>query len=157
EVDDFLGNALNMSVRPTKVRLALEDGKLAVKTVEDGESIFKFDVREDGGRHEVDFASAGNDLELRGLIDVLGGIFTSSNTNGFGLSEDAPTVRDISQDNDTVVVDLLHTVSQVILGYDLFGRPYIRQRISEHPGKVLVRLWLKRQKSLPSLPASLRK
>jgi hypothetical protein len=156
KVDNFISNALNTTVRPTKVKLRLKAGtapKLDVVTSASGEAIMSFKMAVAGGKYEIDFASAGNDITLKNLVQQVGGVYTSENNNGFWTSEGTPIVKSIQQDNNTVVVDLEYTVSQVILGKTIFGRTYIKERISKTPGRVVARMYLVRKKTLPALVA----
>ncbi len=154
--NDFPSAAMDMTVRPMNVKLALTGAnnnttrKLNVSTT-DGTLLMSFNVKKVGAQFEVDFASAGNDVRLRGLIDYLGGIYTASSETGVWVSTSAPTVTTVLQDKNTVVVDLLHTVSQAVLAAD--GET-IDHVVSDHPGKVTVRLFLKRKKSLPQVGTS---
>ncbi len=152
---DFPSAAMDMTVRPLNVKLALSGNtnltrKLNVSTT-DGTLLMSFNVKKTGNQFEVDFASAGNDVRLRGLIDYLGGIYTAGDESGVWVSTSAPTVLGVQQDKNTVVVDLLHTVSQAVLKAD--GET-IDHVVSDHPGKVTVRLFLKRKKSVPQIGAS---
>jgi hypothetical protein len=154
KVDGFLSNALNATVRPLKVKLKLKttgDRKLDVVTSDTNETLMSFKVGVYNGKYEIDFASAGNDISLQQLVQQVGGVFTAENNDGYWLSEGTPVVKNVLQDNNTVVVDLEHTVSQVILGRTWFGRRYVKERVSEKPGKVVARLYLVRKKSLPAL------
>ncbi len=154
KVDKFISNALNATVRPTKVKLKLKSGsapKLDVVSTEFGETLMSFKMAVKSGKYEIDFASAGNDITLQNLVQQVGGVFTSENENGFWISEGTPVVKNILQDNNTVVVDLEYTVSQVILGRTILGRTYIKERISKTPGKVVARMYLVRKKTLPTL------
>lgn len=151
-VSGFLSSALNMVVRPVKTKLRINGRKLEVRRgATSGELLMSFDIATRQSRYEVDFASAGNDVKLRGLIDLYGGVFTAADEDGYWLSEGAPAVLGVQQDKDTLVVDLKHTVSQVLLGTDAQGRQYVRERVSERPGTVVVRVFLKRKKTLPRL------
>jgi hypothetical protein len=156
-VDDFLSGALNMTIDPITVRLSVSQSqdnasKLMVHTA-DGEALnlLSFDVAEMNNKLEIDFQSSGNDLQLRGLIDYLGGQYTAESAEGFWVSESAPEVTFIDQDNDTVVVNLRHTVKQVLGSLDAEGNLIVSEELSDHPGDVIVRLWLKRKTSLAQL------
>lgn len=154
KVDDFISNALNATVRPLPVKLKLKSGtgsKLDVVTSNTGESLMSFKLGVLNGKYEIDFESAGNDLSLQSLVQTVGGTYTAENADGYWISEGTPKVLKVLQDNNTVVVDLQYSVSQVILGRTLFGRRYIKERLSEHPGKVVARIYLIRKKSLPAL------
>jgi hypothetical protein len=155
KVDNFISNALNMVVIPTNVKLSKSgtgaNRKLNVKTAADGETLLSFELGTHEGRDEINFASAGNDLTLRSLIAQVGGIFTAEDQNGFWVSTGAPRVEQIQQDDDTLVVDLVHTVRQAITRTNIFGQTVIDHFVSAEPGDVTVRLFLKRKSSLPSL------
>jgi hypothetical protein len=156
KVDNFISNALNTTVRPTKVKLKLKSGsapKLDVVSTEFGETLMSFKMAAISGKYEIDFASAGNDITLQNLVQQVGGVYTSEDNNGFWISEGTPVVKSIQQDNNTVVVDLEYRVSQVILGKNIFGRTYVKERISKTPGKVVARMYLVRKKTLPALTA----
>lgn len=152
---DFPSAAMDMTVRPLNVKLALSGNtnltrKLNVSTT-DNTLLMSFNVKKTGNQYEVDFASAGNDVRLRGLIDYLGGIYTAGDESGVWVSTSAPAVLGVQQDKNTVVVDLLHTVSQAVLKADGETIDHI---VSDHPGKVTVRLFLKRKKSVPQIGVS---
>lgn len=156
KVEDFLSSSLDMVVRPMNVKLKVRSAghakKLDVVTPgSQGEVLMTFDAESKNGKIEVDFASAGNDMKLRGLIDTLGGMLTAHDQNGFWISSGAPSVQSISQDKDTLVVDLVHTVRQAILKTDAHGNESIDHFVSEHAGKVTVRIFLKRKGALPRL------
>jgi hypothetical protein len=86
------------------------------------------------------------------MIDLLGGKFTAMSSNGLWVSRGAPVVGAIDQDNDTVVVNIKHTVQQVLLGDDEdTGEVVVSDVLSEHPGEVTFRLWLQRKKALPRI------
>lgn len=152
----FQSGALNMVIRPVKVQLkpsgnALSGRKLDVMSLESAEKLMSFDLAVRAQRYEVDFASAGNDLTLRSLVNTLGGIFTVGAQDGMWVSQAVPRVLAVSQDADTVVVDLEHTVKQARTETDAAGNTRIAEIVSATPGKVVVRLFLKRQKTLPRL------
>lgn len=156
KVDDFMSNALNMVVRPTNVKLKLKGTtsapKLDVVTADSSaEKLLTFGVKKNGSNYEVDFASAGNDLTLRSLINTLGGMYTAGDENGFWMSTGAPTVLNVAQDPDTMVVDLLHTIRQAVVKTDILGNTTLDHYVSDHAGKVTIRVFLKRKKSLPRI------
>lgn len=158
---DFQSGALNMVLRPVKVKLkqsgsAASGRKLDVVELEQNQALMSFDLASRGQRFEVDFASAGNDLKLKSLVNAVGGVFTAGSRDGLWLSSGAPRVLNVSQDADNVVFDLEHTVRQARTTTDFFGRTRIAEILSEHPGTVVVRLYLKRQKNLPRLTAAAR-
>ena len=88
KVTDFQSSALDMLVNPMKVKLKLRgtssSRKLDVSTPT-GELLMSFNVKVTGTKYEVDFASAGNDVQLRGLIDQLGGAYTAGSNDGKAL------------------------------------------------------------------------
>ncbi|MGE0171897.1 MAG: zinc-dependent metalloprotease [Oligoflexales bacterium] len=153
--DDFLSGALEMSIDPITVKLSLEQSKLLVNTLGD-ENILSFDVTRRNNQNEIDFESSGNDLQfsqeiLRQLINYFGGPIPDDSENVYWVSEDAPQVTFIDQDNDTVVVNLKHTVRQVRAEEDAEGNLTILEELSERPGDVVVRIWLKRKTALAQL------
>lgn len=158
EVDGFLSNALNMVVRPTNVRLKKTGSgtnrTLNVTTSSGAETLVKFKLQMNHNRDEIDFASAGNDLRLRTLIDTLGGRYTAGNEDGYWVSEGAPTVKQIQQDDDTLVVDLLHTIRQAKVRATGLGSVVVDSFVSGTPGKVTIRMFLKRKNSLPAVGAA---
>ncbi len=148
-VSGFLSNALNVSIEASVVSLRREGNTLQVVD-KDGDSIFSFGLRNANGRMEIDFASARNDLSLRGRIDAYGGALTAGANDGFWYSEDAPTVLGVQQDRDTVVVDLQHTVRQVKIARD-GDSASVTDVVTEQPGQVVLRLFLKRQSSVAKI------
>ncbi len=152
-VDDFISSALNMVIRPTNVKLRTRTTggvkKLDVLTADaNQETLLSFNTKAVSGKTEIDFASAGNDVQLRGLIDAIGGIYTAGDMDGYWVSSGAPRVLKIQQDADTLVVDLLHTIRQAVLKTDIFGNQTIDHFVSDHAGKVTIRVFLKRKKTL---------
>lgn len=156
-VDGFFSNALNMVVRPTNVRLKKvgsgNSRKLVVATAANAETLLSFTLKTRANRDEIDFASAGNDLTLRSLINTVGGIYTASSNDGYWVSNGNPKVLKIQQDKDTLVVDLLHSVRQAVV-HTSNGQVIVDRIVSTTPGNVTVRIFLKRKNSLPSLGAS---
>lgn len=156
KVQDFLSASLDMVVRPTNVKLKVRTvgsaKKLDVVAADaNAETLLSFVAATKNGKTEVDFGSAGNDLTLRSLINTLGGMYTAHDQNGFWVSTGAPSVLAISQDKDTLVVDLLHTVRQAIVKTDAAGNTTLDHFISDHAGKVTVRIFLKRKSALPRI------
>lgn len=171
-VDHFLSNALNMVIRPIKVKLFLEkesgedsstlsqaSNQLQIKIQEGGRwhTLLSFDAQLSTGQAanaapetkwwEIDFASSGNDLSFNNLIDTVGGMHTAMNISGRWISQAAPRVLQVSQDENTVVIDLLHTVKQSIEG-ELDTANATTATLAPEPsraGLVTVRIWLKRQ------------
>ncbi|MCX6119953.1 MAG: zinc-dependent metalloprotease [Proteobacteria bacterium] len=152
----FTSSGLNMVLRPRKVKLqaagsALTGRKLNVVDASSNSKILTFNLKKTGTNLEVDFASAGNDVQFRQVIDQVGGRFTAQSNDGFWVSSGAPTVLNVSQDADTMVVDLEHTVRQARTESNGLGQFRVTEILSEAPGTVVVRIYLKRQKSLPQL------
>lgn len=156
-VDGFFSNALNMVVRPTNVRLKKRGSgtnqKLDVASSAN-EILMSFKLKTQNSRDEIDFGSAGNDLKLRSLINTVGGMYTAGSNDGYWVSNSAPKVIKIQQDNDTLVVDLLHTVRQAEVHTGNAGQVEVDRMVSEAAGKVTVRVFLKRKKSLPAVGTS---
>lgn len=157
-VEDFLSNALNMTIRPMNVKLSRRgtgtNRVVDVKTSAEAETLLSFKLGTREGRDEIDFASAGNDLKLRSLVATIGGMYTAMDENGYWVSEGAPVVARIQQDKNTLVADLVHTVRQAVTRTDIFGRTVVDHYVSETPGKVTVRIFLARKKTLPDLGTS---
>lgn len=154
ETSGTVSSTLSFTLRPTKVKLLELEEELGVFVEGEGEAadpILRFNLKKDGQRLEVDFASAANDLEFVNLVDYLGGIYTASDRMGYWISDGAPEVVKVSQDNHTVMVDLKHHIKPVIIAMDPFGVPYIAKELSEEPGEVVLRLYLRRQGSIPTL------
>jgi hypothetical protein len=156
KVQDFLSSSLDMVVRPMNVKLKLRTAagarKLDVVTVGDKpETLLTFNAAVSGGKTEVDFQSAGNDVTLRSFISQVGGMLTAHDENGYWVSTGAPTVQQIQQDKDTLVVDLGHTIRQAITKTDASGRLVLDHYVSDHAGKVTVRIFLKRKAALPQI------
>jgi Met-zincin len=150
----FTSSALNMVLRPMKVLLkpkgtAATGRTLDVVTSDTQAKLLTFKLAQSGQKLEVDFASAGNDLTLRSIIDQVGGQSTAA--DGYWISSGAPTVLNVQQDADTMVVDLEHTIKLAKTKKDALGRTLVIEIPSSVPGQVVVRIFLKRQKSLPSL------
>ncbi|NRA46647.1 MAG: hypothetical protein HRU09_16995 [Oligoflexales bacterium] len=152
----FDSNALNMMVQPIAVNLFLEQQdqqtRLRVKSKNEKglfETLLSFDVAPNKKYWEIDFASSGNDVEFNQLVQSVGGVYTAMDQKGRWISQGPPRVLSISQDPDTVVIDLQYTVKQVMVETDATGKVQVVP-VSEKPGKVTVRMWLKRQKSAPS-------
>ena len=155
EVDDFHSGALNMTIRPLKVKLKMSNeasgSRLLVQEQSRQETLFAFDLNTYRGYWEIDFASAGNDVKLQQLVSKVGGVQTAMDRDAFWLSQGPPEVKRVQQDDDTMVVDLMHSVQLVKLSTSIFGRTHVSEVLSERPGKVGVRLWLQRQKPSPFL------
>ena len=150
--DGFDSNALNMMVQPMAVRLFLDDEQKKLKVVSEGpETLLSFDVSRYQKYWEIDFASSGNNIEFNQLVHSVGGIYTAMDQKGRWISQAPPKVLAIAQDPNTVVIDLQYTVEQVMLETDPSGKTKVAV-VSKKPGKVNVRMWLKRLKSAPRFP-----
>lgn len=159
---NFISAAINMEFPILKVKLRLvfsEEGKeqLGVFPVGSNSAILAFNTRrvatEDGETMlEIDFASAGNDLRLKQAVEFVGGQTTIGDQMGYWYSESIPEVKNLSQDSDTVVVDLLHNVRQARLGQNSAGELYVDEFLTEEGGQVDVRVWLRRSPNLPEAP-----
>lgn len=158
KTEDFFSSGLDMVVRPLNVKLkqrtSLGAKKIDIVAAANGERLMTFSAATRSGKTEIDFASAGNDLTLRSLIETLGGMYTTRSEDGYWMSTGAPTVKAISQDADTLVVDLVHTVRQAVVKTDWLGRTVVDHYVSDHAGKVTVRIFLKRKTSVPAIAAS---
>ncbi|MEN9810109.1 MAG: hypothetical protein RLZZ488_1676 [Pseudomonadota bacterium] len=149
----FYGTALNLNFRPVETDLVLAAGpegkpQLFISTAgSDGrrQKLLSFDVREKGnGRFEVDFNTAGNDLSLwndigGSTVDVDAGIAAGS-----WQTVAQPRVVKVVQDPDTVIVDIVHSVS-FALAKDSSDNTASRS------GEVKIRLFLKRQVKDPQI------
>ena len=155
KTDGFTSQALDVVLKPTKVRLIRAGNaaspKLDVVSVADNAKLMTFAVAKRGTKYEVDFASAGNDLTINTIVDQVGGSQTVQEEDGVWASTSAPQVLKVSQDSDTVVVDLEHTVRQAKVVTDPNGNRHIGEMTSATPGAVVMRLFLKRQNTLPKL------
>lgn len=155
KVEAFASSALEMSVPPLNVSLNLKsksgnDYVLEVVSPKASEPLFAFDVKKSGSRYEVDFATAGNDVRLTELIDVIGGQTTSRKANAVWISSGTPSVLGVSQDNNTVVVDLLHKVAEGQAQRLNAERLAVRPVPGGKSGDVQVRLFLQRKSAIPA-------
>ncbi len=153
ETKNFFGTALNLNFRPVECDLVLTSDSagrpiLVVATAgRDGrrERLLSFSVVEKrNGNIEVDFDTAGNDLSIWNSI---GGQTVDMDANvGAGSWKTAaePRVVKVVQDPDSVIVDILHTVS--------FGLEKDANEPSKFKtGEVKIRLFLKRQEKNPDI------
>lgn len=144
-VKGFLSGALNMSISPQKVNLKLAGAdKLEVRT-KGGEAILTFGATKAADKYEIDFASMGNDLKFQGSVEAIGGMYTAESRHGAWLSSGAPLVKGISQDDNTLVADLVHTVKQV----EVDDQGNVTKVVTPDAGEVTVRVYLIRQRTLP--------
>ncbi len=145
---DFPSSALAMEITPRKVKLRLSrkkgKSKLDILSV-DGKNLYlSFEAKAKGRNQEIDFASAGNDVNLNTYIAGYGGEATGLVPNTIWKSAKNPEVT-VQQDVDTVVVDLAHTVQEAVLTDDRKSIKTTDPRV----GKVTVRIFLQRVSSLP--------
>ncbi|MEY4066180.1 MAG: hypothetical protein RIR26_2388 [Pseudomonadota bacterium] len=152
ETKNFFGNALNLNFRPVESQLLLDrsgNGQtqlvVAAKSKNGLEKLLAFDVLENaGGKLEVDFATAGNDLSLWNSI---GGATIDSDAGrdaGSWQTVAQPKVVQVEQDADNVIVDIVHSVS-----FTLAKEPASGEQTRQ--GEVKIRLFLKRQVKNPSI------
>jgi hypothetical protein len=151
KTENFYTTALSLNFRPYATKLALakdRSGKAKLMVTDaanpSGGMLMAFDVTELGaGKLEVNFGSEQNYLQLNeGLTNQLGGNVTSEDPAARAPWKTAgkPKVLKVSQDADTVVADIEHTVS--------FDRLNADTGISEsRTGKVTVRVFLQRNKA----------
>ena len=99
---------------------------------------------------EIDFASAGNDLNFRRYVEKTGGMFTSARKSGIWISQSKPKIINISQDQNTLVIDLQHHIKQAFQGRH--NRDAHNVPDQSEDGQVHLRLFLIREKSLPAFP-----
>lgn len=138
KVNGFYSNALNMSIPPKQVKLINEQGRY-LKVMSENKSLLKFALNNKDGYLEIDFASSVEDLTFQKSMEKVGGVLTSRSQAAFWVSEQKPKVTHVSQDEDTVVVDIKYYVSLAKLNTSLM-------RYTKEPkkGDVTLRLWLKR-------------
>lgn len=153
ETKGFFSTALNLNFRPVECELvlapsALGKQQLVVSTPsKDGrrEKLLSFDVRElDQGRIEVDFNTAGNDLSLWNDIGGSTVDLDAGRNAGSWQTAAQPKVIKVVQDPDSIIVDIVHTVS-FALAKDSSNPDSMRS------GEVKIRLFLKRQDKNPSV------
>jgi hypothetical protein len=149
---NFFGSALNLNFRPVESQLLLDRGDsgqtqlvVATKGKNGFEKLLAFDVREmTNGQLEVDFATAGNDLSLWNSI---GGATIDTDAGrdaGSWQTVAQPKVVQVEQDADTVVVDIVHSVSFMLAKAPSSGE-------QSRTGEVKIRLFLKRQMKKPNI------
>lgn len=153
ETKNFFSTALNLNFRPVECDLVLTtdaNGRdiLVVATAgRDGrkERLLSFNaVEKRTGKIEVDFDTAGNDLSL---WNDYGGQIVDMDADrraGSWKTAAAPRVVNVVQDPDSVIVDIIHTVS------------FVLEKDSADPslartGEVKIRLYLKRQDKNPTI------
>lgn len=150
-VKDFASGALNLNIRPIEARLIFQKSEEGTKVfvinaheLSQKGLLFVFDAKEaPGGKVEVDFGSAGNEIEL---FNSVGGMFTSRDPKAEPWkTAGKPVVTNIYQDADTVVADVAHTVSMKV------ARPLLGAQ--ERRGVVKIRIYLKRQTETASSSA----
>jgi hypothetical protein len=148
----FFTTALTLDLRPTLVDLKLAresaTGPLKLFAVDagnafGGSSLMAFDATEkrDGGI-EIDFSTETYIELTEGLINPLGGQVTEEagdarKATWKSASGKKPRVLKISQDNDTLVADVEHTIS--------FTRTNEDGRLESRTGSVVLRVFLARQ------------
>ena len=151
DMKNFPSAALNVVLPPQVVSLKLASSTKSPNLAivgDNGKPVMQFNLTKSGAKYEIDFASVGNDLVLNASLDEVGGAFTASNRNGRWISKGAPKVLKISQDENTMVVDLQHTVVQTIV-----GAPADNGKNST-PGQVTLRLYLMRRSTTEKLDAN---
>jgi hypothetical protein len=151
DTKNFFSTALNLNFRPVECDLVLSTDPagrpvlVVVTTGRDGrkERLLSFSVVEKRtGKLEVDFDTAGNDLALWNdyggqIVDMDAGMKA-----GGWKTAAAPRVVNVVQDPDSVIVDIIHTVS-FVLEKDAADANQTRT------GEVKIRLFLKRQDKNP--------
>jgi hypothetical protein len=148
----FFSTALNLNFRPVESRLVLSQGSqgqtqlvVATESKNGLEKLLSFDVSETSdGKLEVDFATAGNELNL---WNGIGGATIDADAGpdaGSWQTVAQPKVVKVEQDSDTVVVDVIHSVS-----FSLAKAPAEGEQTRS--GEVKIRLFLKRQDKKPRI------
>ena len=148
----FFSTALNLNFRPVESRLVLSQGSqgqtqlvVATESKNGLEKLLAFDVSETSdGKLEVDFATAGNELNL---WNGIGGATIDADAGrdaGSWQTVAQPKVVKVEQDSDTVVVDVIHSVS-----FSLAKAPAEGEQTRS--GEVKIRLFLKRQDKKPRI------
>lgn len=155
ETKGFFSNAMNLYFPTQRVRLVLsgkkdeKNIKLVVADPKLTEKFMSFDAVIADDMVEVDFASAGNDVELSEFVSLLGGIQLSGSTKAEPwTSDEAPVVANISQDRDNVVADVVHTLSYTIKDEN--------KKDVNKKGTIKVRIFLRRANSISPIKAALR-
>jgi hypothetical protein len=153
ETKNFFSTALNLNFRPIETDLVLArdaSGKpqlMVVTVAANGQrnKLLSFDVAlKNNGQVEVNFNTAGNDLSL---WNVIGGstvdLEATDRTKAWKTAA-APKVVQVVQDPDSIIVDILHTVS--------FSTTATNDTASQQKtGQVKIRLFLKRQEKNPQI------
>ena len=152
ETKGFFSTALNLNFRPVEAKLMLTKGthgrpQLVVASANSPrtEALLTFDAKKTGrDKIEVDFATAGNDLSLWNEMGAAMVDQDAGRDAGSWKTIAKPKVVRIEQDSDSVVVDILHTVS-----FSLSQNPDGEKQARS--GEVKIRLFLKRQDKNPIL------
>ncbi len=139
EVNGVTSSALNASIYPQIVKLHLvkEDQEQTIQVKKNNKTLLTFNVNIHNGYYEVDFASMKNDLKFMSMVNKVGARNSGHST---WKSVGTPLVKKIFQDQDTLVVNLQHSIIQ----YN-----YLGQAIKK--GNLTLAFYLKRQKALPKL------
>lgn len=146
EVDGFFSTALNLNFRPVETKLKLvrsgaNQVRLQVQPANrkprgEAFSYMSFDVQKlSGNRYEVNFGSLGNEIELYNQLGA--SIQTMKQNASPWRTEGRPRVISVSQDADTIVADVLHTLR--------YSTSNDAGQFQSKSGTVKVRLYLKRQ------------
>jgi hypothetical protein len=153
ETKNFFSTALNLNFRPVECDLVLTtdpQGRLIVVVASSGrdgrkERLLSFNaIEKRTGKIEVDFDTAGNDLSL---WNGYGGQVVDMDADaraGSWKTAAEPRVVNVVQDPDSVIVDIIHTVS-FILEKDSANADKTKT------GEVKIRLFLKRQEKNPDI------
>jgi len=152
ESKGFFSTALNLNFRPVESRLILAENEagqqqlvVASQSSNRLEKLLSFDVKDTAdGKIEVDFSTAGNELSLWNSIGGATVDLDAGRDAGSWQTIAEPKVIKVEQDADTVVVDLLHTVSFALAK----SAPDASLKRS---GEVKIRLFLKRQDKNPKI------
>lgn len=146
EVKGFFSTALNLNFRPvetklklvrsgaSQVRLQVQPANL--KPTDEAFAFMSYDVQKlSANRYEVDFGSVGNEIEL---YNQLGASIQTMNQNATPWrTVGRPQVVSVSQDANTIVADVLHTLRYTATNDD--------GQLQTKSGSVKVRIYLKRQ------------
>jgi len=167
---NFISSALNTTLPPriTKIitgRTPDNSLKMAVVAKESKQALMMFDLKRDAeGRVEVDFGSVGNDLSFNAGLDDAGALLTTSSRDWKWVSKAAPKVEKIQQDDDTIVVDLVHTIVAekkndfLSVLSNVFGFSKTKDipmvLDPDKPSEVTIRVYLMRRSSVPKLTPS---
>ncbi|NBO38963.1 hypothetical protein EBU99_10315 [bacterium] len=152
ETKGFFSTALNLNFRPVESQLILSKnatGKPQLIVASEGRSglamLLAFDVNEtSNGQIEVDFSSAGNELNL---WNQYGGAVSDADAGrdaGSWQTAAQPQVVKVDQDADTVIADIVHTVTFKTAKAPASGE-------QSRTGQVKLRVFLKRQAKIPTV------